>query len=516
MEIRKGTRLKNRYEIIEQIGQGGFGNTYRAIDCLVNQFVAVKCSKNSLEHEAAILKEIKNVPHITHIHDYFEYEKHSFIVMRLVKGKSLQQYMEEMGGKISISLVKQILPSIIITLDQMHSRGIIHRDISPGNLMLTEDKVLYLIDFGAATSIKEGKLKNKNVFRHVGLESPEHSQVLKQGPWTDVYSLCSTIVYLLSGEGIHDMTDRQKYDTVPLMLMKLSLSAKMQNAIMKGLSLDPKKRYDSVLDFARDFLGEEKPKTIIDKYSVHYHAKTLIGSRNVNQDNFMIDTLFAYAGEDCEIKGYIECDTEEYHIIALADGVASVMHSELASKAAIQAVSHFIDQQKHSDELSETLIEDLLDQINEKINVLSEKIGRTASTITILLWKNDRYCIANIGDSPAYKLSDRELVCLTNEHTMAKEKLEKGLPVEKRDFHRLSRYLGMSKVAGSQIASIKMGKINRGDIFLICSDGVSKSISSYQMKRYMRTDGDRAIRKIYSKCSKSDNMDNCTAIILKF
>ena len=127
MEIRKGTRLKNRYEIIEQIGQGGFGNTYRAIDCLVNQFVAVKCSKNSLEHEAAILKEIKNVPHITHIHDYFEYEKHSFIVMRLVKGKSLQQYMEEMGGKISISLVKQILPSIIITLDQMHSRGKIIR-----------------------------------------------------------------------------------------------------------------------------------------------------------------------------------------------------------------------------------------------------------------------------------------------------------------------------------------------------------------------------------------------------
>ena len=59
MEFKRGTRIKNRYEIIEKIGEGGFGNTYKAIDCLVNRFVAIKCSKNSLAHEARILKEIK-------------------------------------------------------------------------------------------------------------------------------------------------------------------------------------------------------------------------------------------------------------------------------------------------------------------------------------------------------------------------------------------------------------------------------------------------------------------------
>lgn len=516
MELKRGTRIKNRYEIIEKIGEGGFCSTYKAIDCLVNRFVAIKCSNSSLAYEAGILKELNNVPYISHIYDYFVFEKKHFIVMRLVKGKSLQQYLKEAGGRLSLAELKQILPSVFITLDQMHNAGIIHRDISPGNLILTDENILYLIDFGAATSLKEGKLKNKHVFCHVGLDSPEHSDTLKQGTWTDVYSLCSTIVYLLSGEGIHSAEDRQKYDTVPALLLKLSLPSKMQNALMKGLSLEPQKRYESVLAFAKDFLGHEKPSTISGQYSVHYHAKTYIGNRDVNQDNFMIDTLFAYAGEDCEIKGYIDCGKDEYHIVAIADGVASVMHAELASKAGIQAVSHFIEQHKSSDVLAENLIEALLDQVNEKILILSQKIGRTASTIAIMLWRNDRYCVANIGDSPIYQLCGKQLLCLTNEHTMAREKIDKGVTASIEDFHKLSRYLGKSGVAGSQMASIKTGTINKGDIFLICSDGVSKSVTDSQKKRYMRKDGDAAIKKLFAKCGKKQNMDNCTAIILKF
>ena len=66
------------------------------------------------------------------------------------------------------------------------------------------------------------------------------------------------------------------------------------------------------------------------------------------------------------------------------------------------------------------------------------------------------------------------------------------------------------------MASIKTGTINKGDIFLICSDGVSKSVTDSQKKRYMRKDGDAAIKKLFAKCGKKQNMDNCTAIILKF
>jgi len=408
MEWKKGQRLKKRYEIIEKIGEGGFGSTYKAVDHLLNRYVAVKCSAQNLAHEANILKALKDVPHISSYYDFFTEDKNHYLVMRLVKGRSLESYRQECGT-ISIKVLKEMLPSVFITLDQMHERGIIHRDISPGNFIVTDDNTLYLIDFGAATSIRESGLKNHLTFRHAGLDSPECNDVDRQGAWTGIYSLCSTIVYLLTGEGVQKPEDRRIYDNVPNLLKGLSLSAKMQNALLKGLSVNVEYRYESVQEFAADFLGTKDRNTIGEEYSVHYHAKTFIGTKNVNQDNFMVDTLFAYAGEDCEIKGYIRCCVGDYHVVAIADGVSNSMHSELASKAAIQAVSHFIDNHMYDEGRAEYLIEEFLDQLNEKILTLSAKIGRTATTIAIMLWKDDEYCVANIGDSMIYQLRGRKI-----------------------------------------------------------------------------------------------------------
>lgn len=515
MDIRKGTRLKNRYEIVEQIGEGGFGSTYAAIDHLVSRFVAIKCSEQSLAHEAGILKVLDNVPHISNIYDYFTQDGMHFIVMRYVRGKSLSAIQKDNSEDINVRMIKKILPSIVIALDQMHDRGILHRDISPGNMMLTEEEVVYLIDFGAATSMKEIGLKNQHVFRHQGLDSPEYADESRQGPWTDVYSLCSTIIYLLTGEGIPDANARRQFDPVPSLLIGASLTARMQNALMKGVSVDAKFRYQTIRDFARDFLGSQD-ETVKEEYSVHYHAKTQIGDRQVNQDNFMVDTLFAYAGEDCEIKGYIDCRCDEWHIVALADGVTQAMHSELASKAAIQAVSHFIDNYKCSDQFAENLLEALMDQLNEKIIILGEKIGRTATTISVLLWKNDSFYAANIGDSPIYRLNGNSFVQLSAEHTVARDKIEKGLEVKPEDLHALSRYLGKKTEAGSQMACIRSGKIEKGDIFLLCSDGVARAVTQMQKKRLIKKDGDKAMKKIHELCAKRPGADNCTSVILKF
>jgi len=517
MNIEKGKRLKNRYEILECIGEGGFGKTYKAIDHLTNRFVAIKSSEYSLFHEAKILKAINDVPNISHIYDYFVIDGNHYIVMRLIKGISLSAYRLQNGGTISIGVLKEVLKSAIITLDQMHERGIIHRDISPGNFIISEDNIMYLIDFGAATSLTEMKLKNKQVTRHLGLESPEYSDFDKQGPWSDVFSLCVTIVYLLTGEGIPSNEDRSKYDPVPEMLTRLSLTGKMQNALINGLSLDSNKRYRSVKAFSRDFFGMmDGNHSVSEEFSVHYHAKTYIGSRLVNQDNFMVDTMYSYAGEDCEIKGYIDCKMDEYHVVAIADGVASSCHAELASKAAIQAVSHFIENNVNNKGLAENIIEEFLLQTNEKIKTLSKKIGYTATTLSIFLWKNNEYCIANVGDSPIFLLSNGVLELLSREHSLAREKMDMGLDPKPKDFHTLTRYLGREDMAGSDMAYIRTGKISKGDIVLICSDGVSKQLPEHLMKRYMKKDGDRAMKKIFTKASKHEKLDNCTAIILKF
>lgn len=518
MELKKGTRLKNRYEIVCLLGKGGFAETYKAIDNLVNRFVAIKISKQNLSHEAKILKELKNVPHICHIYDFFTDNGNYCLVMRLVSGISLSAYQKENGGTIDSGMLKELLPSALITLDQMHKHDIIHRDISPGNYILTDDNKLYLIDFGAATSIKHSLLKNHLVFNHKGLDSPEHNDMSSQGPWTDIYSLCATVYYLLTGEGIPAIEDRQMYDPIPSLLMKVSLSTKMQNAIIKGLSININKRQQSIPEFRDSFYGKEDNSTFIEKaYSVHYHARTDIGNRPVNQDNFMVDTLFSYAGEDCEIKGYINCNPDEFHVVALADGVASTNHGELASKATIQAVSHFIDSYKYSENLPENLLEEFLNQLNEKIIFLGKKLGKTASTITIFLWKNNTYYVANIGDSPAFLLSDKKrLQCLTVSHTLANQKISKGEMITSKDLHSLTLYLGKEKIAGSEMVSITSGTINAGDIFLICSDGIASTTTEEEKKKYMKQDGDKAIMSIFKRTHRQKNMDNCTAIILKF
>lgn len=517
MELEKGKRLKNRYEIISTIGHGGFAYSYKAIDHLLNRYVAIKCSEKSLSHEAKILKALNNVPHISHIYEYFVENKKHYIVMRLIEGKSLAKYREENGGTVSVSFLKRVLPSVIITLDQIHDRGIIHRDISPANFIIYDENTLYLIDFGAATAIKDNSLKNKLLFAHQGLDSPEHFDSSSQGPWTDVYSLSTSIVFLLTGEGLPSYEDRKKCDILPSLLTKLSLTAKMQNALIKGLEIDPEKRSKTVREFAKGFLGDEKQiESVGDSYSVHYHARTDIGVRPVNQDNFMVDTLFAYAGEDCEIKGYIETAANEIHMVAIADGVASSKHGELASKAAIQAISHFVQNYRYENGLLQNLVEELLNQVNEKILILGEKIGKTATTISLIMWRKDEMCVANIGDSPIFMLRKKKLYRLSQEHTLAKEKIEKGLQPTARELHVITKYLGKANSSGSTMAHIYTGKIEKGDIYMVCSDGISAISSDEQKKYWMRLDGDKAIKNIFNNAHKHTTMDNCTAIILKY
>lgn len=515
MDREIGKKLKNRYEIVTILGQGGFGCTFKAIDHLLGRFVAVKCSEKSLQQEARILRALDQVPHISHIYDYFVEEHKHYIVMRLIHGISFDEYRKIHGATISANRMKELLPSVVITLDQMHENGIIHRDISPGNFMITEDDLLYLIDFGSATGLKDSALRNPEVFRHQGLEAPECSRLANQGPWTDVYSLCSTIFYLLTGEGVPPYTEREKYDVVPATLMHSSLPAKMQNALIKGLEITPSKRYQSIKAFAESFLGLEKEETEGIQYSVQYHAKTDIGTRPVNQDNFMVDTLFAYAGEDCAIKGCIDCESQQLHIVAVADGVAGSNHGELASKAAIQAVSHYQNHYRNAPGLLQNMVEELLCQLNEKILTLSEKIGKTASTISLIFWRGREMCVANIGDSPIYRLRGGKLTQLYEEQTLSKEKMRDGLPVTEKDLHTLTKYLGKKGIAGSDMAYIHTDVIEPGDVYLLCSDGIGAIGGDSDKIKWMKQGGDKALAKIYKQANKKAEMDNGTAIFLR-
>lgn len=545
----QGTILKNRYEVISVIGTGGFGITYRAVDQLLDCYVAIKeffpqkwasrengksrrvafyqddKSKKIVEeclhnfrHEAKIMEKIKDVPYIARLKDYFPENETEYIVLSLVQGETLSDYVKKRSGKLPAAEALSYIQYTFDTLKYLHGMGIIHRDISPGNLMISEDQVLYLIDFGSATSF-DGKeeFQSEQVFEHKGLQAPEHSRPDMQGPWTDIFSLCATIVYLITGEGIAEAEERMLLDELPQRLMKTSLSSRQQNALMRGLNPNINYRFADIEGLHAELYGEALTADNLPKeWNVFYHAKTDIGSRKINQDNFMVDTVFYYKGEDCEQAGTLTCHPEEIHVAAVCDGVGGANYGELASKAAIQAVIHFVEQQPEGDVLPDRLLEDLLDQINAKILQLCEKIGQTATTLSLLMWQGNRYYAVNIGDSPIFLLRKGKLKRISTPQTKADLNIMTQRPVQKGDFNTLTQFLGRKGVSGSQMAAFHYGKLQAGDTFLVCSDGVSKKLEESRLKRFLSKKGEKSVPAMFKAISKNTDNDNYTAVVLKF
>lgn len=543
------TVLKNRYELVSVIGMGGFGITYQAVDRLLDCYVAVKEffprewvtrkvseSKNvifpeneenrkiveecrwNFRHEANILKAVKDVPYIARLKDQFEEDETEYMILNLIQGKSLTEYAKKRGGKLLAEEALSLFQNTFDTLAQLHRMGIIHRDVSPGNLILSEDNVLYLIDFGSATSFQgDEALQSKQIFHHRGLEAPEHSQPDKQGPWTDIFSLCATLVYLVTGEGIAEAKDRQHFDYLPQLLMQSAFSSRQQNALMKGLNPEISRRFTDVGQLHAELYGEAlSAGEFSEEWQVFYHAKTWIGSKPVNQDNFMVDTMFYYKGEDCEQADVFTCRPAEIHCAAVCDGVGGANHGELASKAAIQAIIHFVEAYPESDTMADRLLEELLDQINEKILQFGEKIGQTATTLALLMWRGNRYYAVNIGDSPIVILRKGKMRRLSTSHTQAELNMMIQKPVQRSDWNTLTQYLGKSGVMGSQMASFHYGKLQKGDTFLICTDGVSKKIEESRLKSFLAKREKESIPAMFKTIARNEHNDNCTAIVLKF
>ena len=547
--LRKGTILKKRYEVISVLGMGGFGITYQAVDQLLNCYVAVKeffpqewgsrdgkqscqihfpedgagaetveeCRCN-FRHEADILDRVKDVPYIARLRDRFEENGTEYIVLNLVQGISLSTYVKKRGGKLPASEVLSLMQNLFDTLVQLHAMGIIHRDISPANLILSEDHILYLIDFGASTAFDgDEEYQSRQVFRHEGLAAPEHSRPDRQGPWTDIFALCATMVYLITGEGVAQAKDRRRFDHLPQLLMGSALSSRQQNVLLKGLDPEINRRYADAGQLYKELYGEALTAEEIPKeWPIFYHAKTVTGSKPLNQDNFMVDTVFCYEGEDCEQAGTLTCHPNEIHMAAVCDGVGGANHGELASRAAVQALVHFLEAYPESHVLPDRLLEELLDQINEKIIQFGNKVGKTATTLSLLLWCGVRYYAVNIGDSPVYLLRKGKLERLSTAHTKAELNIMTQKPVERSDWNTLMQYLGKHDVSGSQMASFRYGKLQRGDTFLICTDGVSKKIEAGRMKRYLAKTGGKSVQAMFKSIDRYEKNDNCTAIVLKF
>ena len=182
--------------------------------------------------------------------------------MEYLEGITLKQYLRENQRIAPEDLIELLVP-LIESLDEIHSQGMIHRDISPDNIMVLPDGRIKLMDFGAARDYTEFGEKSLSIVLKPGYAPPEQYQTHGiQGPWTDIYALCATMYKCITGENPPDAIDRVIDDH----LKKISefgivIPPQEEAAIIKGMSVSAQDRYQDIKDFCEDLYAtyEETP-----------------------------------------------------------------------------------------------------------------------------------------------------------------------------------------------------------------------------------------------------------------
>ena len=298
--LQRNTGLIGRYVIQKVLGQGGFGITYLGIDKLYGNKVAIKeyypqkiamrkaqyedvVTVTSIEEknnydkgkkrfldEAQVMARFNKNEGIVKILDFFEANNTAYIVMEYLEGITLKQYLGKYGVLQFRNLIEMMLP-LLEALIEIHSQGLIHRDISPDNIMVQHNGKLKLMDFGAARDYTESGNKSLTVILKPGYAPPEQYQTHGvQGPWTDIYALCATIYKCLTGITPPDAIARvmdDKFKEPDQLDGKLSPDIK--KILWKGMNIFPEERYQDIGEFGEDvydalFIPEENKKLDLD------------------------------------------------------------------------------------------------------------------------------------------------------------------------------------------------------------------------------------------------------------
>jgi serine/threonine protein kinase len=261
----KGEIIVNTYEILELINSGGMGNVYKVKHNEIDKFFALKQLKilenisdkriliESFISELSILTSLKH-PNIIKYYDSFFYNDDFFYVMEYIEGINIKDYFNNLGNEdnkeeIAINFLFQALEA----LAYIHKKNIIHRDIKPSNLLITNDNILKMIDFGISKSIRKDI-----VFVSPGYSPPEQLLNLQPCPTNDIFSLGITFLEILSNlKPPSNIKENKEYINY-IKTCNNNLNSKISNSLLeilnKMVEYDYKKRYQSTDDIKTDLL----------------------------------------------------------------------------------------------------------------------------------------------------------------------------------------------------------------------------------------------------------------------
>lgn len=281
MTLDKNTLLHNRYRIVEILGQGGMGSVYRAVDENLGVEIALKENLFTTDEyarqfrlEAVILANLRH-PNLPRVSDHIVLgDQGQYLVMDFIEGEDLRFRMERLGMLTEDDAV-HIGAAICDALAYLHTRKppILHRDIKPGNVKITPDGHIFLVDFGLAKVYHNASQATTTGARAMtpGYSPPEQYGTARTDPRTDVYSLGATLYAALSGvipeDGLARAMDNAQL--TPLRKRNSKVSRRLAAAIEKAMAVDPSDRFQNAEDFKKALLSaKSKTQQLAGAYTV--------------------------------------------------------------------------------------------------------------------------------------------------------------------------------------------------------------------------------------------------------
>lgn len=274
--LSKGQKINDRYEIIKSIGEGGMANVYLAQDTVLDRKVAIKVLRGDLADNEKFIRrfqrEAKSVsdlshPNIVEVYDVGEEEGQHYIVMEYIDGKTLKQLLQK-RGTLTVPEVVDIMTQLTDGMAAAHDAYIIHRDIKPQNIMILDNGMIKITDFGIATSMNATQLTQTNsVMGSVHYLPPEQAAGQTATIKSDIYSLGILMYELLTGsvpfkgDNAVEIALKQMKERIPSVRKQNPLIPQsIENIIIKATAKNPKNRYDNVREMHDDIVHALDPE----------------------------------------------------------------------------------------------------------------------------------------------------------------------------------------------------------------------------------------------------------------
>ena len=306
--LSKGQKINDRYEIIKTIGEGGMANVYLANDTILDRKVAIKVLRGDLSNDEKFIRRFKREalsvsnlshPNIVEVYDVGEEEGNYYIVMEYIEGKTLKQLLQKRGA-LTLNEVIDIMLQLTDGLAHAHDAYIIHRDIKPQNIMIEDNGLIKITDFGIAMALNSTQLTQTNsVMGSVHYLPPEQANGKGSTVKSDIYSLGILMYELLTGSvpfkgdtAVEIALKHMKEKIPSIRKQNPTIPQSVENIVLKATAKNPKNRYDNVRDMYKDLqteLQRDNEKRLVYEYPENDLEETKVIPQITKETKSVVD-----------------------------------------------------------------------------------------------------------------------------------------------------------------------------------------------------------------------------------